>query len=171
MSKTRGDGRGWGPKWWSCRATTLPPAPAAQVLSPKVLSPCRLALSHAVSWAPLMQKQHPGRQEFTHITSPCPREPPGAAGCPSAPTRLILPFPKAGKENAFKETNGILFTARIHSFLCLIQEIISNGIEHHPGMMFSCCYTNAEAKSKHLSEVDAAAKVGCSCENQETSVR
>lgn len=85
VSKTRGDGRGWGPEWWSCRATTLPPAPSAQVLSPKVLSPCRLALSHAVSWALLMQKQHPGRQEFTHIILPWPREPPGAAGYPSAP--------------------------------------------------------------------------------------
>lgn len=127
---------------------------------PEVLGDTAQLLGRALRPS-LMQGPHPGTQELTHGTAP---------PAPQDARQDTPHFPSAWT-NPFKEVNGILFTAGIRSFLRLIQEVISNGIQHHPGMRLSCRYANPEAKSKHSSEVDAAAEAGCSATREETLVQ
>lgn len=64
-------------------------------------------------------------------------------------TSPLPSLPQGRRTHVVKEIDGIVFTARIHSSLCLIQELISNRTEHHPRMMFSCRYMKTTAASNH----------------------
>lgn len=64
-------------------------------------------------------------------------------------TSPLPSLPQGRITHVVKEIDGIVFTARIHSSLCLIQELISNRTEHHPRMMFSCRYMKTTAASNH----------------------